>query len=169
MGPLKNTKHEAFVQAVFAGKKHSAAYIENVSAACTPAAAASSASDLLITPKVAERLDELKNTTVTGVVLTKEWLVSQMIDTAAQAAADRAHAPRTRALELLGREKSAFMEPRGAIILSFDQMTTQQIEDFLAAERARKATAGDDKPSGEGTRKAKAGDPKPRRAGKRPR
>ena len=94
---------------------------------------------------------------VTGIVLTRDWLVEQMVDTAAQAAADRAHAPRTRALELLGREKGAFTERKDLVVRSFANLSTEEIEELLAGEPAPGASgkSGGSLAGGTGAKKAR--------------
>lgn len=157
MGPLKNPRHENFVRAVFEGKTAKQAYRIAVSQTCTETTAETAGCDLLTIPRIKARLEELKNTPVTGIVLTRDWLVEQMVDTAAQAAADRAHAPRTRALELLGREKGAFTERKDLVVRSFANLSTEEIEELLAGEPAPGASgkSGGSLAGGTGAKKAR--------------
>lgn len=131
MPPLKNAKHEAFALGIFNGKSARQAYLD-AGYKCTPAAADSSGCDLLKSPKVAARVESLRERVADKVVLTKAWVIEQMVDTALAAKDDRQHSAATRALELLGREKGAFVESKRVSIRSFSDMSAEEIEEFLA-------------------------------------
>jgi phage terminase small subunit len=137
MGPLKNVKHEAFVQGLIQKKPAYQAYLD-AGYACKENTAATQASLLLAKPNITERLLELSgkaaDKVATKIALTKEWVVAEMMQAALDAAADKQHSPRIRAIELLGRETGNFTERKQLTVRSFAEMTAEEIEEFLAGQ-----------------------------------
>jgi len=77
MPPLANSKHEAFVLGILEGKSGRQAYLE-AGYKCSNAAADASASDLLQNPKVARRLQELKQEAAKAAVVTRAWVLERL-------------------------------------------------------------------------------------------
>lgn len=157
MPPLKNAKHEAFARNMYEGMTGSKAYLD-AGYKCTHLAAETSASALLGNPKITARIAELAGQASTKVArkiaLTKEWVVEQMIDAAMEAAEDKHHGARIRAVELLGRETGNFTEQKRVSIRSFTDMTADEIEAFLAGSSSGPAPKKADSRRKGGTRKA---------------
>lgn len=146
MGPLKNARHEKFSQGLFEGKAAYQAYMD-AGYVCSPEAARAlscrlSAKDNILA-RVAEMAGKAEKKVTQKIALTKDWVVDEMIDAAQAAKSDKAHSPRIRALELLGRETGNFTEQKRVSIRSFTDMSAEEIEAFLAgsstAPAAKKA------------------------------
>ncbi len=134
MGPLKNSKHEAFARGIFEGKTGREAYFA-AGYNCTPAAADASACDLLKTPKVAARVTELKDRLAAKVVLSK--VIVENVHRLAGVAETKDQLSVARGCwELLGREYGAFTETKRVSIRAFSDMTAEEIEAFLAGQSA---------------------------------
>lgn len=82
MPALKNAKHEAFAQGMFAGKCGREAY-RTAGYDCTPEAADAAASRLLKDVRVSARVNELRervaNKAVKSAALTKEWVLERLM------------------------------------------------------------------------------------------
>ena len=105
MPMLRNAKHEMFAQALAKGMDVDEAYVE---AGYTHNRG--NASRLKATENVKARVAELMGRAETGVVLTKQWVLEQLIDNAAEAKKAGQIAPANRALELLGKELGMFID-----------------------------------------------------------
>lgn len=156
-GPLKNSKHEAFVQAVFAGSTQTDAYEAHVGHSETREAAQAGASRVFNRPDVQERLNELKAGAATITTITREMLVQRMLDTADDAKAKGVHSAAIRGYELLGRDKGAFQERKTVTVRSLADLTE---EDLLNELAALDASNPDQAESGHTGRVGKAGNGK---------
>lgn len=148
MPVLQNIRHEAFAQGLVEGKPAYQAYLD-AGYSCTDQAARTSSSDLLAKPDIMNRVLELagkaSERVAKKIALTKEWVVQEMIQAAQDATKAGQHSARIRAVELLGRETGNFTEQKRIAIRSFDDMTAEEIEAFLAgspAEAPKKALGG---------------------------
>lgn len=163
MGPLHDTKDEAFCNLVFAGKTQADAYVEAGYQAKDRRAAYREASRLRQRPEIEARIVELQNARASAFILSKDWVLEQMVDAHDQAAEDGNHSARIRSLELLGREKGAFTERKDIMLRDFSQMTSEEIEEFLARQRTQGIAPEAGERGGGGTGQPKARDRQPRK------
>lgn len=162
IGPLRNQRHERFAVLLNAGKTQADSYIQAGYTAANEKTLSVSASRLAAHPDIQRRLAELRD--AQRVVLSKDWLIDQMIEVTAEARADRSQSAAIRALELLGREKNAFTERKDIVVRSFDQYTTEEIEAFLASERTQGIAPRNGGPGARRPAKAQGRDRKQKRA-----
>jgi len=120
---LNNPRHERFAQGLAAGKSASVAYVEAGFKAND-----GNASTLKGNQKVQDRVAELQARAVDGVLLTKAWVIEQLIDNVKRAkSGDKFDgATANRAVELLGKELGMFIERRQDVPASAD-MTDEQL------------------------------------------
>lgn len=161
MGPLPDAQQESFAQAVFSGSTMTQAYMLAFSET-DKVNAGKRGSELGKIPEIQNRLKELRSADDAAFVLTRDWVVAQMADTAVQAEIDRDHNARRGALKELGREVNAFTERQEVMVRSFKDMDQKQIEEFLASERAQGIAPATGERGGGGTGKTKGRDKKPR-------
>jgi phage terminase small subunit len=108
MPVLTNAKHERFAQELAAGKTADEAY-----EAAGYAQNRGNAIRLKANESVAARVAELQQRAADGVVLTRQWVIEQLIDNVTQAKKSGEKidgATANRALELLGKELGMFVE-----------------------------------------------------------
>jgi len=107
MPVLTNPKHERFAQELAKGKSASEAYV-----AAGYRESRSAASRLSTNVNVAQRVAELQERAADGVVLTRQWVIEQLIDNVSKAKSGEKldGATANRALELLGKELGMFIE-----------------------------------------------------------
>lgn len=159
MGPLKNTKHEAFARGIFEGKSGRQAYLD-AGYNCSAEAADAAASRLLKADKVAARVATLQERVAdraVKVIVTKEMLISRMLETADDAKDKGVHSAAIRGYELLGRDKGAFQERKTITVRSLDELSEEELQDGIA--RLNAANEGDAE-GGLGSGTGKAGNAK---------
>ena len=98
--PLTNQRHERFARLIAEGRSATAAYTE---AGYSPNGAEASASTLLRKPKVAERIQHLKQQAAQRTVITAEWVLERLRLEAEGLGPDTSSGARTKATELLGK------------------------------------------------------------------
>lgn len=120
---IENPRHERFAQALAAGKPASVAYVE-----AGYKANDGNASTLKGNQRVLDRVAELQSRIVEDVVLTREWVIEQLIDNLKKAkTGDKLElAAANRAAELLGKELGMFVERSEVKISEFEELTTEQ-------------------------------------------
>lgn len=145
MGPLKNSKHEAFARNIFEGKSGRHAYL-SAGYDCTAVAADAAASKLLRTPKVSARVQELKKTVAASLQITKAMLIKGVHDVTLDAAANKAHGAALRGYELLGREYKTFTEHKNVTVRRLADLSEDELREALAeleSSNAGEAEGGD--------------------------
>lgn len=128
MPVLKNAKHELFAQGIAKGLAASQAY-KSAGYTASGNAADACASRLLTDAKVQARVADLQSRVVTDILLTREWVIEQLIDNVRQAkGGDKLDGPTAnKALELLGKELGMFIERKEVGKPGeFDNMTVEQ-------------------------------------------
>lgn len=103
MPTLPNARHERFAQALAQGKTADEAYQE---AGYSPNRG--NASTLKAKQNIKDRVEELTSRAANGVVLTKQWVLEQLMDNAAKAKTKEDFGPSNKALELLGKHLKMF-------------------------------------------------------------
>lgn len=122
MPMLDNARHERFAQELAHGKSATEAY-----SAAGYKPHQQNASRMMSNDVVQKRVAELKSRVVEAVLLTKEWIIEQLIENAQLAKANDDFAPANKAIELLGKELGMFIERKevgkpGA----FDELSLEQ-------------------------------------------
>lgn len=105
MPALQNARHERFAQELAKGKSQSEAYQLAGYEPSEP-----NASRLTRNDKVQARVAELQERAAANVMLTREWVLEQLVDNAAKAKAAGDFGPSNQALNLLGKELGMFVE-----------------------------------------------------------
>lgn len=105
MPMLSNARHERFAQALAAGKTADEAYQEAGYKPSRP-----HASRLATKGNVKERLAELLGRATEGIVLTRQWVIEELVANAKAAKARQDGSVVNRALELLGKEIGMFVD-----------------------------------------------------------
>ena len=105
MPALANPRHERFAQELAKGKSQSEAY---QSAGYEPSEP--NASRLTRNDKVRARVAELQARAVENVLLSREWVLEQLVDNATKAKQAGDFGPSNQALNLLGKELGMFIE-----------------------------------------------------------
>lgn len=105
MGALSNPRHERFAQELAKGKSQSEAY---QTAGYEPSEP--NASRLTRNDKVQARVAELQARAVENVMLSREWVLEQLVDNATKAKQAGDFGPSNQALNLLGKELGMFIE-----------------------------------------------------------
>jgi phage terminase small subunit len=120
---IDNPRHERFAQALAAGKPASVAYVE-----AGYKANDGNASTLKGNQRVLDRVAELQSRIVESVVLTREWVIEELIDNLKRAkTGDKLElSAANRAAELLGKELGMFVERSEVKISEFEELTTEQ-------------------------------------------
>jgi hypothetical protein len=107
--PLKNARHEAFVQSTMAGAKPADAYAAAGYRVSSPAVGYVEGFKLLRNTKVSRRLAYLQSRAADESILTKAWLIQETRDTYAAAKACGHHNAALKALQMLGLERGTFI------------------------------------------------------------
>lgn len=105
MPALSNARHERFAQELAKGKSQSEAYANAGYEPSEP-----NASRLTRNDKVQERVAELQSRAVENVLLSREWVLEQLVDNASKAKAAGDFGPSNQALNLLGKELGMFVD-----------------------------------------------------------
>lgn len=156
MPALSNSRHELFAQEMAKGRTleeaHTAAGYSGNRKAAWPLS-----QRLDITGRVAEILaqraqieTEATQQAVQATGLTKAWVIQQAKDVLAEARTSKEHTPALKAIELLGREVSAFIEKkeiRTGPLEGVDPDELDRIRAEIIAERARRPGSGSDAPA----------------------
>lgn len=132
MGRLTNDRHEAFAQGLARGMSQIDAYT-----AAGYTANRSAASKLQTNANIQARVGELQSRAATNVVITREWIIEQLVDNAAKAKQAGDFAPSNKAIELLGKELGMFVERTENVNLNHDVSDEPATEDEWAAQHAR--------------------------------
>ena len=131
-GPLKNPKHEAFVQAVFKGMAGGPAYKACLNPGMSNDVSNSAASRLLGYVKVRARLDELQARVAEKAVITRASLIQGVHEVTEDAKAKGVHAAALRGYELLGREFKTFTERKDVTVRSIGDLAEEEIKNALS-------------------------------------
>lgn len=127
MPVLANARHERFAQELAKGKSQADAY---QAAGYEPSEP--NASRLTRNDKVQKRVAELQARAVENVLLTREWVLEQLVDNASKAKAAGDFGPSNQALNLLGKELGMFVERTENVniehVVSDDLPTPEQWE-----------------------------------------
>lgn len=129
MPALLNSRHEKFAQELAKGASASEAM-----------KAAGFKSDrrngtrLTTNEDIRRRVDELKERAATNVVLSREWVLEELIDNAKRAKEGGDYAPSNKALELLGKEIGMFVERTENVNINHDVSDKPLTEDEWASE-----------------------------------
>jgi len=105
MAALSNARHERFAQELAKGKSQSEAYQNAGYEPSEP-----NASRLTRNDKVQARVAELQERAVENVMLSREWVLEQLVDNATKAKLAGDFGPSNQALNLLGKELGMFVE-----------------------------------------------------------
>lgn len=103
MAPLPNARHERFAQGLANGKTADEAYQE---AGFKPNRG--NASTLKAKQNIQDRVKELNSRAAEGVVLTKQWVLEQLMENAALAKQAQDFGPSNKAIELIGKHLKMF-------------------------------------------------------------
>jgi phage terminase small subunit len=127
MAALSNARHERFAQELAKGKSQSEAYQNAGYEPSEP-----NASRLTRNDKVQARVAELQARAVENVMLSREWVLEQLVDNAAKAKLAGDFGPSNQALNLLGKELGMFVERTENVniehVVSDDLPTPEQWE-----------------------------------------
>lgn len=140
MGPISDPKHEAFAVAVAKGETQTKAYLDTFGP-MREIVARKKASKLATSHEIIERLSELAAGEGQAFILTKEWVIGEMVDVSNRAKVKDEFQAQIRALENLGKEKGAFRETHVTVNLNLPSMSLQDLDDLIAGELARGITA----------------------------
>lgn len=105
MPALANPRHERFAQELAKGKSATEAYAE-----AGYEESRSAASRLSSNVNVQARVAELQERAAANVVISREWVLEQLVDNAKLAKAAGDIAPSNQALNLIGKELGMFVE-----------------------------------------------------------
>lgn len=131
MPALPNPRHERFAQELAKGKSATEAYAE-----AGYEESRSAASRLLTNVNVQERVEELQNRAAANVVLTREWVLEQLIDNATKAKVAGDFSPSNQALNLLGKEIGMFVDRSENVNINHDVSDRPATEDEWSAEHS---------------------------------
>lgn len=131
MPPLKNAKHEAFVQAILTGASGRKSYQKHVSKVSNDVADAS-ASRLLANVRVRERLTFLQNRAAEKATITKASLIQGVYEVTEDAKKKGGHSAALRGYELLGREFKTFTERKDVTVRSIGELAEDEIKHALS-------------------------------------
>lgn len=124
MAALSNQRHERFAQELAKGKSASEAYIE-----AGYEESRSAASRLSANVNVQQRVAELKERAAANVVVTREWVLEQLVDNAAKAKAAGDFGPSNQALNLVGKEIGMFVDRSESVNINHDVTDTPLTEE----------------------------------------
>jgi hypothetical protein len=136
--PLTNKRHEDFVQALFAGSKHSDAYRSAGYKVSKPETAYVEAYRLSRHPHIAPRLAYLRSRSADESMLTRAWLIAETRATYERATACGHHSAALKALRMLGLERNTFI-PKAEVGRpgDFSDMTDAELDAYIADVEAR--------------------------------
>lgn len=133
MGMLKNQRHELFAQALAAGKTADEAYQE-----AGYSENRGNSVRLKANESIRARLAELQGRIATGVVITRQWILQELVDTYKAARADKQTAAANQSLRLLGMEAAdaAMFVDRKEVGApgAFDKMNATELRDIIRQE-----------------------------------
>lgn len=129
MGALSNPRHERFAQELAKGKSATEAYFE-----AGYEESRSAASRLSTNVNVQERVEELKERSAANVMLSREWVLEQLVDNASKAKAAGDFGPSNQALNLLGKELGMFVDKTENVNINHDVSDRPATEEEWAAE-----------------------------------
>jgi phage terminase small subunit len=140
---LKNQRYERFAQELAKGRSALEAY---EIAGYKPNRG--NASVLKANPIISGRVAELQTRMVAEVVLTKEWIIEQLIENVKKDKENGSGAVANKALELLGREKGMFIERREVGEPGdFDRLADAELWQRLRADAAELGISFDELPA----------------------
>jgi phage terminase small subunit len=129
MGALSNPRHERFAQELAKGKSATEAYSE-----AGYQESRASASRLLTNANVQARVAELQERAAANVVISREWVLEQLIDNAAQAKQQGDIGPSNQALQLIGKEIGMFVDRSENVNINHDVSDEPFTEEEWAAQ-----------------------------------
>jgi phage terminase small subunit len=132
MGRLTNDRHEAFAQHVARGSSA----VEAMKAAGFRGHR-QNAHRLMTNDDVQSRIAELQDRAAANTVITREWVIEQLVDNARQAKQQGDIAPANKAIELLGKELGMFVERTENVNINHDVSDEPLSEDEWATTHAR--------------------------------
>jgi hypothetical protein len=133
MPALKNPAHELFAQALAKGNSKHASYrlSDPARRKMSVGAAAVGANRLLKDNKISERVAELQARKADGIVLSKQWLIEQMLSLALECRKKGAYAVAKACFELLGREYGAFVEHKKITVRRLAEMDEDELKELM--------------------------------------
>lgn len=129
MPALTNPRHERFAQELASGKSQSEAYQLAGYEPSEP-----NASRLTRNDKVQARVAELQERSAAKIMLSREWVLEQLVDNAGKAKAAGDFGPSNQALNLLGKELGMFVDKTENVNLNHDVSDRPASEEEWAAE-----------------------------------
>lgn len=128
MPALTNARHEKFAQELAKGKSASEAYV-----AAGYGESRSAASRLSTNVNVQARVAELQERAAANVVISREWVLEQLVDNASQAKQQGDIGPSNQALQLIGKEIGMFVERSENVNINHDVSDQPASEEEWAA------------------------------------
>lgn len=126
MPALTNARHELFAQELAKGL--------SASDACRAVGIdPRNSTRMMKNDEIAARLAELQERAVTSVLLSREWVLEQLVDNAKQAKQAGDFGPSNQALNLLGKELGMFVEKTENVNLNHDVSERPATEEEWAA------------------------------------
>ncbi len=129
MPALANARHERFAQELAKGKSASEAYID-----AGYEESRSAASRLSTNVNVQSRVAELQARAAANVVVTREWVLEQLIENARLAKQAGDISPSNQALNLIGKEIGMFVDRTENVNINHDVSDSPLTEDEWEAE-----------------------------------
>lgn len=127
MGALSNPRHERFVQELAKGV--------SASDACRAVGIdPRNSTRLMKNDEISRRLEELQERAVSNVLLSREWVLEQLVDNASKAKAAGDFGPSNQALNLLGKELGMFVDKTENVNINHDVSDRPASEEEWAAE-----------------------------------
>jgi phage terminase small subunit len=127
MPAITNARHEKFAQELVKGV--------SVSDACRAVGIdPRNGTRLMKNDEILRRVDELQERAAANVVISREWVLEQLIDNAAQAKQQGDIGPSNQALQLIGKEIGMFIDRSENVNINHDVSDEPFTEEEWAAE-----------------------------------
>lgn len=127
MPALANARHEKFAQELVKGA--------TASDACRAVGIdPRNSTRLMKNEEISRRVDELQERAAANVVISREWVLEQLIDNAAQAKQQGDIGPSNQALQLIGKEIGMFVDRSENVNINHDVSDEPFTEEEWAAE-----------------------------------
>lgn len=137
MAVLKNTKHEAFAQAVFKGARGPQAYRDHISDKGSEAVINSAASRLLNNVNIQARLTELKGRAAERVIISRTWVLETLRKNALIAVGEEKLKVTKAVKSKIADESGGFIEEVGTVeveVTARDGATANRALELLGRE-----------------------------------
>lgn len=132
MGRLTNDRHETFAQGLAKGMSQTDAYV-----AAGYKSDRGAASRMSANVNVQARVEELQSRAASNVVISREWVIEQLVENAKLAKEQGDFAPANKAVELLGKELGMFVDRTENVNLNYDTSSEPLGEDEWSEQFAR--------------------------------